>query len=384
MSFGVPLLLISLAFVPALLAVYVWQLRRRRRQVVRFSNVGVLRAAGAGTRSWRRHVPIALVLGALALLGLAGARPTVRAQVPTSSSTIILALDVSGSMCATDVSPNRLSAAQAAVRTFVQAQDDETKVGLVVFSGFAQLAVAPTADRDELLAALDAVSTGRGTTIGAAILRSIDAIAELDPNVAPADAVDEPTVDGPGSSDASPTPRPSPSPSSSGGAAGGPGGAKVDVAPEIVVLLTDGANTRGVTPGEAAEQAAARGVRVYPIGFGTANPTQLACTRDQYGGFVPRGRDLGGFGGFGGVGGGSSGGRNFLVVDEVALKQVAQTTGGEYFAATDADGLRQVLADLPKHVTVSEQDVDLSAAAGVLAAAALLAGMVVSLRRATG
>ncbi|MER7073185.1 VWA domain-containing protein [Terrabacter sp. NPDC000476] len=384
MSFGVPLLLVSLAFVPALLAVYVWQLRRRRRQVVRFSNVGVLRAAGAGTGSWRRHVPIALVLGALALLGLASARPTVRAQVPTSSSTIILALDVSGSMCATDVAPNRLSAAQAAVRTFVQGQDDETKVGLVVFSGFAQLAVAPTADRDELLAALDAVSTGRGTTIGAAILRSIDAIAELDPNVAPADAVDEPTVDGPGASDPSPTPTPSPSGGGATGGPDGPGGARADVAPEIVVLLTDGANTRGVTPGEAAEQAAARGVRVYPIGFGTTNPTQLACTRDQYGGFVPRGRDLGGFGGFGGAGGGSSGGRNFLVVDEVALKQVAQTTGGEYFAATDADGLSRVLADLPKHVTVSEQDVDLSAAAGVLAAAALLAGTVVSLRRATG
>ncbi|WP_345508967.1 VWA domain-containing protein [Terrabacter aeriphilus] len=380
-----PLLLVSLAFVPALLAVYGWQLRRRRSQVVRFSNVAVLRAAGAGTGSWRRHVPIALVLGALALLGLAAARPTVRAQVPTSSSTIILALDVSGSMCATDVAPNRLSAAQAAVRTFVEGQDDETKVGLVVFSGFAQLAVAPTADRDELLAALDAVSTGRGTTIGAAILRSIDAIAELDPNVAPADVVDEPTGDGPAASDPSPTPTPSPS-STGGGAAGGPGGARADVAPEIVVLLTDGANTRGVTPGEAAEQAAARGVRVYPIGFGTANPTQLACTPDQYGGVVPRGRDLGGFGGFGGfggVGGGSSGGRNFLVVDEVALKQVAQTTGGEYFAATDADGLRQVLADLPKHVTVSEQDVDLSAAAGVLAAVLLLAGMVVSLRRAT-
>ena len=83
------------------------------------------------------------------------------------------------------------------MRTFVEGQDDETKVGLVVFSGFAQLAVAPTADRDELLAALDAVTTGRGTTIGAAILRSIDAIAELDPSVAPADAVDEPTTGGP-------------------------------------------------------------------------------------------------------------------------------------------------------------------------------------------
>jgi Ca-activated chloride channel family protein len=375
MSFGVPLFLVTLLSVPVLLGVYVWQLRRRRRQVVRFSNVALLRAAGAGSVSWRRHVPMGLVLCALALLGLASARLTVRATVPTSSSTVILALDVSGSMCATDVAPNRLSAAQAAVRSFVEGQPDETKVGLVVFSGFAELAVAPTADRDALLAAIDAVTTGRGTTIGAAILRSIDAIAELDPNVAPADAVDEPTTDGPGLVD----PTPAPTPSSTGGPAGrdgsGAADAAADKAPEIIVLLTDGANTRGVTPAQAAAQAAARGVRVYPIGFGTTNPTQMACTRDQYGGFQPRVHD------FSGAGAGSMGGRNFLVVDEAALRGVARTTGGEYFAATNADGLTKVLADLPKHVTVSEQDIDLSAAVGLLAAALLLAGLAISLRR---
>ena len=375
MSFGVPLFLVTLLSVPVLLGLYVWQLRRRRRQVVRFSNVALLRAAGAGSASWRRHVPMGLVLCALALLGLASARPTVRATVPTSSSTVILALDVSGSMCATDVAPNRLSAAQAAVRSFVEGQPDETKVGLVVFSGFAELAVAPTADRDALLTAIDAVTTGRGTTIGAAILRSIDAIAELDPNVAPADAVDEPTTDGPGLVD----PTPAPTPSASGGTAGRDGSdaadAAADKAPEIIVLLTDGANTRGVTPAQAAEQAAERGVRVYPIGFGTTNPTQMACTRDQYGGFQPRVRD------FSGAGAGSMGGRNFLVVDEAALRGVARTTGGEYFAATNADGLSKVLADLPKHVTVSEQDIDLSAAVGLLAAALLLAGLAISLRR---
>lgn len=376
MSFGLPVLLVALLFVPLLAVVYVWQLRRRRRQAVRFSNVALLRSVGAGSHSWRRHVPIAMVLASLGLLGLAAARPTVTAQVPTSSSTIILALDVSGSMCATDVDPNRLAAAQAAVRSFIKNQDDETKIGFVVFSGFAQLAVAPTQNRDDLLEALDAVTTGRGTTIGAAILRSIDAIAELDPNVAPSDAVDEPTTDGPGT--VVPTPTPTPIPSAG---AGGPGGTgeKPDVAPEIIVLLTDGANTRGVTPAEAAQQAAARGVRVYPIGFGTTNPTQMACTRDQYGGFAPpRVRDFGG----GGPGGGPGlGGRNFLVVDEAALKGVAQTTGGEYFAATDADGLTKVLADLPKHVTVTEQDVDLSAAFAVVAAALLLTGLALSIGR---
>jgi Ca-activated chloride channel family protein len=147
------------------------------------------------------------------------------------------------------------------------------------------------------------------------------------------------------------------------------------VAPEIIVLLTDGANTRGVTPAQAAEQAAERGVRVYPIGFGTTNPTQMACTREQYGGFQPRIRD------FGGSRGGSTGGRNFLVVDEAALRGVAEITGGEYFAATDADGLTKVLADLPKHVTVTEQNIDLSAGVAALAALVLFTGLGVALRR---
>ena len=372
MSFEQPLLLLVLLAVPLLLTAYVWQLRRRRRQAVRHSNVALVRVAAGRVRGWRRHVPIGLVLGSLALLGLAAARPQARADVPVSSATIILALDVSGSMCATDVDPNRLGAAQAAVRSYIEGLDDETKVGLVVFSGFAQLAVAPTSARDELLMELDAVTTGRGTTIGAAILTSIDAIAEIDPEVAPSDPVDEPTTDGPGP-DLSPTPTPSTSPGA-GGAGGG--AAAGDFAPEIVVLLTDGANTRGVTPSQAAEQAAARGVRVYPIGFGTANPTQMACSRDQMGNFAPP--RFGG-GGFGGGGGGASG-RSYLVVDEPSLKALARRTGGSYFAARDSAQLGDVLADLPKHVTVQQRDIDLSAGFAGLAALALLAGLGLSIR----
>ena len=369
MSFAQPLLLVLLLAVPLLLGTYLWQLRRRRRQAVRHSHVALVRAAAGPVRRWRRHLPIGLVLASLALLGVAAARPQVRAEVPVSSATIILALDVSGSMCATDVFPNRLGAAQAAVRNYVEGLDDETKVGLVIFSGFAQLAVPPTTERDALLAELAAVTTGRGTTIGAAILTSIDAIAELDPDVAPSDMVDEPTTDGPGTSDGTaPTPGPATPSAPSGGAR--------DFAPEIIVLLTDGANTRGVTPRQAAEQAAARGVRVYPIGFGTRNPTQMACSRDQIGSFAPP--RFGG--GFGGGGGGGGAGRNYLVVDEAALQLVARTTGGAYFGATDADQLDAVLSDLPKHVTIQQRDIDLSAGFAALAAVALLLGLGLSIR----
>lgn len=365
MSFGQPLFLALLVAVPALLAAHLWDLRRRRRRAVRYSTLALVRTAAGPSRHWRRHVPLGLVLASVALLGLAGARPQVRADVPVSGSTILLALDVSGSMCSTDVEPNRLSAAQAAVRGFVEAQPEEARIGLVVFSGFSQLAVAPTTDREELVAAIDGVTTGRGTTIGAAILTAIDAISELDPDVAPSDPVSvpgdgdpwDPAPDGP----AAPEPPSAPT-------------VRAEPVPEIIVLLTDGANTRGVTPLQAAEQAAARGVRVYPIGFGTTNPTRMACTREQSGGFEPRVRDFG----FGG--GGGSGRRNFLVVDEETLQAVADTTGGTYFAATDAAELTTVLADLPKHVTVQQRDLDLSVGFVGVAALLLLMGLGLSAR----
>jgi Ca-activated chloride channel family protein len=371
-SFDQSYLLLGLLAVPILLAAYLWQTRRRKPAAVRHSNVALVRSAVGPSRRWRRHVPVALVIASLGLLGVAAARPQVKADVPISSSTVILALDVSGSMCATDVEPNRLGAAQAAVRKFVETQGDDTKIGLVLFSGFAQLAVAPTTNKNDLLNTLDAVTTGRGTTIGAAILKSIDAIAELDPNVAPSDPEDAPNPDGSslpktpdGGNGSGATPSPTPN-------AGG------DKAPEIVVLLTDGANTRGITPEDAAVQAAARGVRVYPIGFGTKNPTQMVCSRSQLGGMTQQrfgGRDF--------TGGGVMGGRNFLVVDEDALKTVASTTGGEYFGATDADQLQSVLDNLPKHVTTQQQDVDISAGFIAVAAVVLLLGLGLSIRWST-
>jgi Ca-activated chloride channel family protein len=171
----------------------------------------------------------------------------------------------------------------------------------------------------------------------------VDAIAEINPEVAPAD---------PGNGPAS---RPSPRPSGS-------------YAPEIVVLLTDGRNTRGIEPAEAAEIAASRGVRIYPIGFGTRNPTSMVCTAAQLGGR--------GFEGRGGIaGGGAVGGRNYLVADEATLQQVADVTGGEYFAAADADRLQRVLEDLPRTVQTQHREIEVSVWLAGLAALLLLASV---------
>lgn len=339
MTFAWPWALPLLLAVPVLGAAYLWQLRRRRREAVRHPSVALVRAAEPPSRHWRRHAPAALMLLALCLLGLAAARPQVEAQVPVRGGAVIMAVDVSGSMCATDVDPNRLTAAQEAVRRFVSKQHDDTRIGLVLFSGFAQVAVAPTTDREPVLDAVDTLTTGRGTVIGAAILKSIDAIAEINPDVSPA-STDDLTAPAP------PTP--------------------AHAVPEIVVLLTDGANTRGVTPEVAAKAAAARGVRIYPIGFGTTEPVSLVCTRQQLGGTeqgLPR---------WGGPGTRSRDGRSFLVIDEPALKEVARTTGGVYFRASSADQLQGVLDDLPRSVQSELRTVELSAA---LAAAALVAAL---------
>jgi Ca-activated chloride channel family protein len=351
MRLGYPYLLaLALAGV-VLLGAYLWWLRRGRRSTTTFSAIGIVRTAAEGQKPWRRHVPVVLVCVALVFLGTGAARPLASLTVPSDDATVILAIDVSGSMCNTDVTPNRLGAAQAAVRKFVEAQKG-IKIGLVVFSGSAQLAVAPTRDATELLKAVDGLTTGRGTVIGSAILTAVDAIAAIDPDVKPTVPADTTT---PAPTDVVPA----------------------DPVPEIVVLLTDGANTRGVTPQVAAVQAAERGVRIYPVGFGTKNPKTMACTAAQISG---GGYGAGGFGGGRGGGGGFGGGQA-LIADDEALKTVAKITGGEFFSAETADQLNDVLAGVKSRLGTTKQDVDLSAGFAILGSLLLLAGAVVTLRR---
>lgn len=185
MSFTWPAALLVGLAVPLVLATYILAARRRRRHAVTYSSLALLRKALPRRSRWRRHIPVALLLSALALLAVASARPQLTSDVPVAKTTIILALDESGSMCLTDVLPNRLTVAQHAACEFVDAQPKGTQMGLVVFAGYAELAVPPTTDRNALDKALDNLSTSPGTAIGAAILKSLDAIAEVDPDVQP-------------------------------------------------------------------------------------------------------------------------------------------------------------------------------------------------------
>jgi Ca-activated chloride channel homolog len=359
-TFAWPLALVLLLTVPLVWGLYVLAMRRRRKQAVSYSSVALLRSVLPARSRWRRHLPVAALLSSLGVLGLAAARPQMVREVPTARTSIILALDVSRSMCATDVEPNRIAAAQRAAREFVEDLPSGAKLGLVVFSGYAQIAVPPTDDHDVLAGSIDALTTGRGTAVGAAMLKSLDAIAEVNPDVRPVgDAVANGLTG----------PAPSAPPRATPGAGG--------FVPDIVVLLTDGANTRGIAPLDAVPYAVERRVRIFTIGFGTTQPTALACTAEQLGGDI-RGFGGGGFGGggFGGGGfGGGGGGRSPLRADNATLEQVAEQTGGRFYSAEDAPQLRRVFADLPKDVTVQKEPQEMTAA--FVALGAILAAVAI-------
>lgn len=368
-----PLALFGLLVVPLLLVANLLQLRRKRRGAIVFSSLALVRAAMPKRASWKRHVPAALFLLGLTSLGVASARPQASAKIAVSRTSIILALDVSRSMCSTDVLPNRLSVAQEAARSFVEGQPKGTRIGIVEFAGFALVLVEPTTEREKLLAAIDGLTTARGTAIGSAILRSVDVISAINPQVAPVDSSVES-----GAGDSFPGFDP---------ATGEPIGTAPVVPPtpepkegyvsDIVVVLTDGTNTRGIGPIDAAKQAADRRVRVYTIGFGTSNPTDMVCTAAQLGGDALFDQPTFGAGGNGTPSARAI--RQLLVADEGTLQSVANLTGAKFYRAEDANQLRGVFTKLPRDVELQPRQVELSV--GFLGVGALLSllAMVLSL-----
>jgi Ca-activated chloride channel family protein len=341
-----PGFLLLLGLIPLLIAAYVWMLRRRRPFAVRYSSLSLVREAAPRAR-WRRHVPFVLFLFALASLVGAMSRPVSIVSVPTNQTTILLAIDVSRSMCSDDISPNRLVAAQDAALNFIRGQGPGAQIGIVAFAGFAELIQPPTTDRDQLEDAIESLITGQRTAIGSGILESIDAIAEVDENVAPSTRA---TTAGP---------RPTPVPRGA-------------YAPDIIVLLTDGASNAGPSPLSAAQQAADRGIRVYTIGFGTAQGAEFPRCPSQLVGGEPFDPQFGG-GRFGGGGGGGGRGNFRRGIDEETLKRVASMTDGEYYSAESANELLDVFRKLPTSLIMKHEVTEISFA--FVAFGALLAAL---------
>ena len=314
-----PGFLYLLGLIPVLIIAYILILRRRKPFAVRYSSLSLVRAALPQQSHWRRHIPFALFLLAVSSLIMAVSRPVSTVTVPASNATVILAIDVSRSMCSTDILPSRIEAAKAAALQFVEQQKGNTQIGVVAFAGFAVLVQSPTRDQELLNTAIRNLTTARRTAIGEGILMSLDAISEID------DSITSPY------SGVATAPLP-----------------KGQYTPAIIVLLTDGVSTTGIQPLLAAQQSVDRGVRVYTIGFGTDHNTSMPnCgfqSNDQSGGQF--------FGGqfFGGGGGGPR-----REIDEETLKQVAAMTGGTYHLAASGNELQDVFQNLPTQLmTVTE------------------------------
>jgi len=346
MSFLAPWNLWLLLLVPLAVALYFMLLRRRQRAAVRYGNFGMLkRAIGNGSRT-RRHIPPALFLAALTLMLIGIARPTAVISVLSHKSTVILTMDVSGSMRAADIKPSRVEAMQAAAKAFIAQQPKDVVIGIVAFASSALLVQPPTTDRASLTAAIDRFELQRGTAVGSGILMSL---ATLFPD-------EEFAINpyGGGRNSFEPGYGPGSGGGFSGfGAQGTPLGGPVKKKPELVepgsdksaviILLTDGATNAGPDPIEAARQAANHGVRVYTVGFGTASGDIVG-----FGGRLMRAQ-----------------------LDEDSLKRIADMTRAQYYKAGSAEDLQAVYKLLSKSIVVETKETEITSY--FAAAAALLA-----------
>jgi Ca-activated chloride channel family protein len=342
MSFLSPEYLWLLLAVPALGAVYWFVLTRRKKSAVRYASLALVKEALGPGQALRRHLPPALFILALAVTLLAVARPTAIVTLPSEQRTIILAIDVSLSMRATDVEPNRLVAAQEAAKAFIQQQPSDVRLGIVSFAGTALLVQSPTQNRDDLIGAIDRLELQRHTAIGSGLIVSLatifpDAGIDLESMIFGSGsmrdakrgvAIDQPKK--PEEKDFIPVP---------------PGSYKS----AAIILLSDGRRTTGPDPLDAAKMAADRGVRVYTVGLGNAQ---------------------GGMANF-------EGWSVYMRFDEETLRAIADVTKGEYFSASSAPELKKVYEILNAKFTMEKKQTEITAL--VTAAAAVLALMAAGL-----
>ena len=326
-----PQLLWLLVALPVLVLLYVWLLRRRKQVALQYASLSIVREALGRGIGWRRHVPPMLLLLSIAIMLLASSRPVASIALPSTQQTIILAMDVSGSMRAEDVQPNRLVASQNAAKAFLAELPRHVKVGIVAFAGSAQVVQPVTLSREDLVAAIDKFQLQRATAIGSAIVVSLSELfpeqrinlgdmtysRNTDPFAPKGRALDQPK---PNDKPFTPV-----APGSYSSAA--------------IILLTDGQRTTGVDTAEAAKMAAERGVRVYTVGVGTVDGEIIG-----FEGWSMRVR-----------------------LDEESLKEVARATQAEYYYAGTAENLKKVYETLSSRLTVEKKETEIS---GLLALAA--------------
>ena len=325
-----PGLLWALLLVPVALAAYLLAQRRRSRYTVRFTNLDLLANVVSAKPGWRRHVPPAFYLLALAALLVSLARPQAVALVPKEQATVILVMDVSGSMNATDVQPTRLASAQRAAASFVQRLPEKFRVGIVSFASTAQTLSRPTADRPTVYEAIESLHAEGATAMGDGIERALD--------------VKRP----PGSPSTGSTVRPAPNPQGQQGSG--------EDAPLVILLLSDGANTQGrAQPMEAAADAKALGVPVFTIALGTDQG--MVDVPDETGNLrrIP------------------------VPPDKLTLQRIAETTGARFFAAPSSRDLKDVYRELGSKIGFVKEKQEITVVFAATGLLFLVAGAAMSL-----
>jgi Ca-activated chloride channel family protein len=323
-----PGLLWTLLLVPVALAAYLLAQRRRSRYTVRFTNLDLLANVVSAKPGWRRHVPPAFYLLALAALLVSLARPQAMAMVPKEQATIVLVMDVSGSMNATDVEPTRLVSSQRAATTFIEQLPEKFRVGIVSFASTAQTLTRPTTDRAAVYEAVSSLHAEGATAMGDGIERALD-------------VKRPPTMP---STDSAARQWPAP-----------PSGSGSD-APLVVLLLSDGANTQGRTqPMEAAADAKALGVPVFTIALGTDGG--MVDVPDETGNLrrIP------------------------VPPDELTLQRIAETTGARFFAAPTARDLKNIYRELGSKIGFVRERQEITVVFAATGLLFLVAGAAMSL-----
>ena len=332
MTFLWPQFLWLLLALPLLVLLYVWLLRRKKKMALRYASLSIVREAMGTGQSFRRHIPPLLFLLSLAAMLVASSRPSAVVTLPSQRETIILAMDVSGSMRATDVLPNRLVASQNAAKAFLADLPRNVRVGIVAFAGTAAVVQPPTLSREDLTTAIDKFQLQRGTAIGNGIVVSL---AELFPDAGiNLEAMQSGRERQRGVSlDRSPKDnreKPAFTPVAPGSYTSG-----------AIILLTDGQRTTGVDSLDAARAAADRGVRVYTVGVGTVDGETI----------------------------GFEGWSMRVKLDEETLKGIARATQAEYFYAGTASDLKKVYKALSSRLAVEKKETEISGLLALLAAA---------------
>lgn len=332
-----PAMLWLLIIVPVLAALYLRLLSRRQKSTDQYASLETVGQTSGTASKWRRRLPAALYLLALTAMIMTMARPQASLMLPSRTEAVILAMDVSGSMRADDVKPNRLTAAQEAAKTFIAEQPREVRIGIVAIAGSAALVQSPTTNREDLVKAIDRFQMQRGTALGSGLVISLATLL-------PQAGIDVEQIISGRPPPAWATPRTPAEP-----AKPVPPGSNASAA---IVLLSDGASNTGPDLVKMGELAAEKGVRVFTVGIGTPEGATLSAE-----GWSMRVR-----------------------LDEDSLKKIALETRGEYMRAGNARDLKKIYTYLSTRLALEKkQSVEVSALFAAFGAAMAMLGALLSM-----